>query len=36
VPFIANQEMKKKPMLTRQNADKRLKWATEKVGWGIE
>ena len=23
-------------MLTRQNADRRLKWATEKVGWSIE
>ena len=23
-------------MLTRQNADEKLKWATEKVGWGRE
>ena len=23
-------------MLTRENEDRRLKWATEKVGWGIE
>ena len=28
--------MKKNPILTRQNADRRLKWATEKVGWSIE
>ena len=34
VSFIASQKMKKKPILTRQKADRRLKWAKEKVGWG--
>jgi len=36
VYFISNQNMKKKPMLTRKNADRRLKLATEKVGRVIE
>ena len=36
VPFISNKKIKQKMMLTRKNADRRLKWATDKVGWGID